>query len=113
MPRFSSSLQEKFSCVKPKILNKTVSLEILYFCYAFHATTGALYDDNTTDSQKIDDRVQPGARHVYRWLMNDHDAPTDSDPDCLTWMYHSHRHGETELHAGLLGPLIVCKKGNY
>lgn len=43
--------------------------------------------------------------------MNEHDAPTESDPDCLTWMYHSHRHGETELHAGLLGPLIVCKKG--
>ncbi|KFM81979.1 Hephaestin-like protein 1, partial [Stegodyphus mimosarum] len=72
---------------------------------------GALYDDNTTDAEKIDDRVQPGSRHVYRWLMNEHDAPTDSDPDCLTWMYHSHRHGETELHAGLLGPLLVCKKG--
>ncbi|GFY46394.1 ceruloplasmin, partial [Trichonephila inaurata madagascariensis] len=72
---------------------------------------GALYDDNTTDSQKIDDRVQPGAKHVYRWLMNEHDAPTGNDPDCLTWMYHSHRHGETELHAGLLGPLLVCRKG--
>ncbi|GBM15077.1 Hephaestin-like protein [Araneus ventricosus] len=72
---------------------------------------GALYDDNTTDSEKIDDRVQPGAKHVYRWLMNEHDAPTENDPDCLTWMYHSHRHGETELHAGLLGPLLVCKKG--
>ncbi|GIY90425.1 hephaestin-like protein [Caerostris darwini] len=72
---------------------------------------GALYDDNTTDSQKIDDRVQPGAKHIYRWLMNEHDAPTENDPDCLTWMYHSHRHGETELHAGLLGPLLVCRKG--
>ncbi|XP_054706343.1 hephaestin-like [Uloborus diversus] len=72
---------------------------------------GALYDDNTSDDEKMDDRVQPGSRHVYRWLMNEHDAPTESDPDCLTWMYHSHRHGETELHAGLLGPLLVCKKG--
>ncbi|XP_042894913.2 hephaestin-like protein [Parasteatoda tepidariorum] len=72
---------------------------------------GALYDDNTTESEKVDDRVQPGSKHTYRWLMNDHDAPTENDPDCLTWMYHSHRHGETELHAGVLGPLLVCKKG--
>lgn len=72
---------------------------------------GALYDDNTTASQKMDDRVEPGNQHVYRWLMNEHDAPTDTDADCLTWMYHSHHHGETELHAGMLGPLLVCKKG--
>ncbi|GFR24902.1 hephaestin-like protein [Trichonephila clavata] len=72
---------------------------------------GALYEDNTDEWEKVDDRVPPGGHHSYHWFFIPEDGPTPTDPDCLTWMYHSHRNADTDIHAGLLGPLIVCRPG--
>ena len=74
---------------------------------------GALYEDNTDESQKVDDRVPPGGFHTYHWFFIPEDGPSPTDPDCLTWMYHSHRNADTDIHAGLLGPIIVCRPGMY
>ncbi|KAG8184023.1 hypothetical protein JTE90_011521 [Oedothorax gibbosus] len=72
---------------------------------------GALYEDNTDEPDKVDDRVPPGGHHSYHWFFIPEDGPTPTDADCLTWMYHSHRNADTDIHAGLLGPLIVCRPG--
>ncbi|XP_042894912.1 hephaestin-like protein isoform X2 [Parasteatoda tepidariorum] len=72
---------------------------------------GALYEDGTGPQDKVDDMVPPNGRHSYHWFFIPEDGPSPTDPDCLTWMYHSHRNADTDIHAGLLGPLIVCRPG--
>lgn len=72
---------------------------------------GALYEDNTIGRDKDDDRVPPGEHYEYNWFMIEEDAPSLTDPDCITWIYHSHRNADTDLHAGLLGPIVVCRPG--
>ncbi|XP_067134536.1 hephaestin-like protein [Centruroides vittatus] len=72
---------------------------------------GALYEDNTTGRDKDDDRVPPGEHYEYNWFLIEEDAPSETDPDCITWIYHSHRNADTDLHAGLLGVIVVCRPG--
>ncbi|XP_022788227.1 hephaestin-like protein [Stylophora pistillata] len=72
---------------------------------------GALYEDKTTGNDKNDDHVPPGGSHVYSWKLTNAHAPTDSDDDCLTWIYHSHVLPHKDINTGLLGIMLTCKKG--
>uniref|UniRef100_A0A8C4QM48 Plastocyanin-like domain-containing protein n=1 Tax=Eptatretus burgeri TaxID=7764 RepID=A0A8C4QM48_EPTBU len=56
-------------------------------------------------------RLFPGQNYTYTWLSKPDHGPTPADPDCLTWIYHSHVDAVRDVAAGLIGPLIVCKKG--
>ena len=67
------------------------------------ASEGALYVDNTSGKQKADDHVPPNGMHTYMWHVNDHVTPTDGDPNCLTWLYHSHVFPVEDTNAGLIG----------
>lgn len=67
---------------------------------------GALYEDKTTGSDKNDDHVPPGGSHIYSWKLTNAHAPTDSDDDCLTWIYHSHVLPHKDINTGLLGNLM-------
>eukprot|EP00063_Salmo_salar_P004264 XP_013979099.1 PREDICTED: ceruloplasmin [Salmo salar] len=72
---------------------------------------GALYPDETTDAEKHDDRVDPGKSYTYVWVLSDTHAPTKEDTNCLARVYHSHLHAPQDIASGLVGPLIICKKG--
>lgn len=72
---------------------------------------GALYPDGTSNLQKMDDAVPPGGSYTYRWEVRPEFAPTDDDANCLTWVYHSHLDAPKDIAAGLIGPLLTCKKG--
>ncbi|XP_070303789.1 LOW QUALITY PROTEIN: ceruloplasmin [Salvelinus sp. IW2-2015] len=72
---------------------------------------GALYPDETTDAEKHDDRVDPGKSYTYVWVLSDTHAPTKEDTNCLARAYHSHLHAPQDIASGLVGPLIICKKG--
>ncbi|XP_036834690.1 ceruloplasmin [Oncorhynchus mykiss] len=72
---------------------------------------GALYPDETTDAEKHDDRVDPGKSYTYVWVLSDTHAPTKDDTNCLARAYHSHLHAPQDIASGLVGPLIICKKG--
>ena len=50
---------------------------------------GALYKDNTSAPQKRDDVIRPGGTYTYRWTVPEHVGPTESDVQCLTWVYSS------------------------
>nr|XP_015817199.2 ferroxidase HEPHL1 [Nothobranchius furzeri] len=72
---------------------------------------GALYPDRTQESSKMDDHVPPGGSYTYRWEVKPEHGPTDDDPDCITWIYHSHVNTARDTYSGLVGPLITCKEG--
>lgn len=39
-------------------------------------------------------------------------GPTSTDPKCLTWLYYSAVNGTQDTATGLVGPLLVCRKGS-
>ncbi|XP_063806721.1 ferroxidase HEPHL1-like [Pseudophryne corroboree] len=72
---------------------------------------GALYPDGTSKANKRDDAVPPGGHYTYTWIVKQEYAPTSGDPNCLTWIYHSHLDPVRDIASGLIGPLLTCKKG--
>uniref|UniRef100_A0A8C8XLP7 ferroxidase n=1 Tax=Panthera leo TaxID=9689 RepID=A0A8C8XLP7_PANLE len=72
---------------------------------------GSLYPDGSSGQLKVDDFVPPGGSHIYNWTIPEGHAPTDADPACLTWIYHSHVDAPRDIATGLIGPLITCKRG--
>ncbi|OCT80945.1 ceruloplasmin isoform X1 [Xenopus laevis] len=72
---------------------------------------GALYPDKASSGHQ-DDAIEPGQSHTYRWEAVSEQGPTASDEDCITRIYHSHVDGPKDVYSGLVGPLIICKKGS-
>lgn len=56
--------------------------------------------------------MAPGQAYTYTWKVSEEFAPTESDSSCLTSMYHSHVNAPKDIAAGLIGMLLICKKGN-
>ncbi|KAK1336234.1 hypothetical protein QTO34_004038 [Cnephaeus nilssonii] len=78
---------------------------------------GVVYDKASDAAPNIDGFVKPGA-HVkpgetftYRWTVPESVSPTAGDPPCLTYLYFSAVEPIKDTSAGLVGPLLVCKKG--
>ncbi|XP_075719753.1 ceruloplasmin-like [Rhinoderma darwinii] len=72
---------------------------------------GALYPDNTSGAQKKDDSVLPGKSNTYLWDAVIDQGPSVMDDNCVTRIYHSHVETIRDVYSGLVGPLIICKKG--
>lgn len=84
---------------------------VKFFFFFFFGQPGALYPDGTSNLLKMDDAVPPGGSYTYRWEVRPEFAPTHDDAECLTWVYHSHLDAPKDIAAGLIGPLLTCKKG--
>jgi len=72
---------------------------------------GSLYPDMSPQDQKKDDAVFPGGSYTYTWTVPEDHSPTADDPNCLTWIYHSHIDAPKDIASGLIGPLVTCKEG--
>nr|XP_009675609.1 PREDICTED: hephaestin isoform X2 [Struthio camelus australis] len=72
---------------------------------------GSLYPDMSPQDQKKDDAVFPGGSYTYTWTVPEDHSPTADDPNCLTWIYHSHIDAPKDIASGLIGPLLTCKEG--
>ncbi|MFL5756561.1 MAG: multicopper oxidase domain-containing protein [Chloroflexota bacterium] len=72
---------------------------------------GAPYADGTTGADKADDAVPPGGSHTYTWLVPDRAGPGPMDGSSVMWMYHSHVSEPGDTNAGLIGPMIITKRG--
>uniref|UniRef100_A0A3P9H7K2 ferroxidase n=1 Tax=Oryzias latipes TaxID=8090 RepID=A0A3P9H7K2_ORYLA len=72
---------------------------------------GALYPDGTGPMLKEDDAVPPGKVFSYEWILTKTHSPTSDDSNCVTRLYHSHLNTVKDINSGLVGPLIICKKG--
>ncbi|XP_033645179.1 hephaestin-like protein isoform X2 [Asterias rubens] len=72
---------------------------------------GDAYNDGTTGGDRFDEMITPGTIFSYIWTVPEHVGPTDVDPDCITWIYLSTADPVGDISAGLVGPLLVCKRG--
>jgi hephaestin len=72
---------------------------------------GAPYSDGTSGKDKADDAVPPGKTHTYVWQVPERAGPGPGDPSSVMWMYHGHTDEVLDTYAGLIGPIVVTKKG--
>ncbi|HSJ85615.1 MAG TPA: multicopper oxidase domain-containing protein [Anaerolineales bacterium] len=72
---------------------------------------GAAYDDGTGGADKNDDAVPPGGTVTYTWLVPERAGPGPMDPTSVLWMYHGHVDEPADTNAGLIGPIIITRKG--
>ena len=64
---------------------------------------GSFYADHSSDAQQRDDKVKPNNVYTYNWVVNELHAPTKTDEDCVTRMYHSHVISVKDTNTGLIG----------
>lgn len=55
--------------------------------------------------------VPPGGQFTYHWEADSDAAPGPNDPSSIVWLYHSHVDAVTEVYDGLIGTIVVTKKG--
>ena len=72
---------------------------------------GALTNDGTADAAKRDDAVPPGATYTYRWRVPERAGPGPADGSSIAWLYHSHVDAMKDVNAGLVGAIVVTKRG--
>jgi FtsP/CotA-like multicopper oxidase with cupredoxin domain len=72
---------------------------------------GAPYQDGTAGNDKADDAVPPGATHLYTWEVRERAGPGPGDGSSVIWMYHSHANEVADVSSGLIGPMIVTRRG--
>jgi hypothetical protein len=72
---------------------------------------GAPYADGTKGKSKDDDGVMPEATYTYVWNVPERAGPTADGPSTAFWMYHSHTNEVPDVNAGLMGPMIITRKG--
>jgi FtsP/CotA-like multicopper oxidase with cupredoxin domain len=73
---------------------------------------GAPYDDGTSGSDKEDDAVPPGKSHTYLWKVPERAGPGPNDPSSIVWLYHSHSNELKDVESGLIGAMIITRRGN-
>ena len=71
--------------------------------YYTKAGEGSIYADHSSDEQQRDDKVEPNNVYTYNWIVNEQHAPTETDEDCVTRMYHSHVISVKDTNTGLIG----------
>lgn len=72
---------------------------------------GAPYGDGTSGADKADDGVPPGGRHEYVWPVPERAGPSVHEGSSSMWMYHSHTDEIRDVNTGLIGAMIVTRRG--
>lgn len=57
------------------------------------------------------DTVAPGATFTYQWGVPERAGPGPDDPSSIVWEYHSHVDDYKDVASGLVGAIIVTRKG--
>ncbi|NXV82734.1 FA8 factor, partial [Atlantisia rogersi] len=77
--------------------------------FSFHSTLQTY--EETQGTAAGGEVVQPGELRKYSWKVLPQMAPTTQEFDCKAWAYFSNVDLEKDLHSGLIGPLIICRRG--
>jgi FtsP/CotA-like multicopper oxidase with cupredoxin domain len=72
---------------------------------------GTAYQDGTTGAGKADDAVAPGATYTYQWQVPERAGPADGDGSTAFWVYHSHVDEGRDINSGLIGPIVITRRG--
>jgi hephaestin len=75
------------------------------------ADEGAPSNDGTSLTEKRDDAVPPGDIQVYVWRVPERAGPGPRDGSSVAWLYHSHTDRPRDTNAGLIGAIIVTRRG--
>ncbi|MFW5443718.1 MAG: multicopper oxidase domain-containing protein [Methylococcaceae bacterium] len=70
---------------------------------------GAMYADGT--KQKADDHILPQSEYTYTWQVTERAGPGPNDSSSIIWPYHSHVNTPGDVNAGLIGVIIITRKG--
>ncbi|XP_062988150.1 ceruloplasmin isoform X2 [Elgaria multicarinata webbii] len=73
---------------------------------------GSSYNTLSGGTASPSSHVNPGDTFIYEWEVPETVGPTPEDPDCQTWIYYSASDPIKDTSSGLVGPLLVCKKGS-
>jgi FtsP/CotA-like multicopper oxidase with cupredoxin domain len=74
------------------------------------SSEGAYYADGANDPSH-NGIVPPGGTHTYIWTVPERAGPGPNDPSSVVWLYHSHNYESHDTNAGLIGAIIVTRKG--
>ncbi len=74
---------------------------------------GMRYDEQNegADMKGLGAYVEPGKSFTYQWTVDEGAAPGPADPSSIIWVYHSHVDSVTEIYDGLIGTIVVTRKG--
>jgi FtsP/CotA-like multicopper oxidase with cupredoxin domain len=75
------------------------------------ANEGAHYPDGTSGADLADDAVAPGQTYTYHWDVPERAGPGPGDPSSVVWLYHSHVDSMRDTAAGLVGVIVVTRRG--
>ncbi len=70
---------------------------------------GSGYEDGSTFAGKKG--VAPGETHTYVWEVPERAGPGPNDPSSIVWLYHSHADEPKDVESGLIGVIIISRKG--
>lgn len=72
------------------------------------SSEGAPTNDGTDGAGSI---IAPGNKWHYIWTVPERSGPGPNDPSSIVWAYHGHADHSADEYAGLIGPIIVTRKG--
>ncbi|XP_041663458.1 coagulation factor V [Cheilinus undulatus] len=77
---------------------------------------GLSYEDGSKYWYQYDNEVKPNTTYTYIWKVPPEAGPTPEESHnnqtCRTWAYYSGVNPERDINSGLIGPLLVCRKGS-
>jgi len=69
---------------------------------------GAPYNDGLNFSGGA---VPPGQMHAYVLEVPERAGPASADASTILWSYHSHTDEIADVAGGLIGPIVICRRG--
>lgn len=75
------------------------------------ASEGVAYNDGTTPQEQEGGHVPPGHTYTYTWEVPERAGPGPNDGSSVVWLYHSHTNELTDVNSGLIGAIIVTRRG--
>lgn len=72
---------------------------------------GFAYLDGSSSRDRLDDSVATGATHTYLWFVPERAGPAHGEGSSVFWTYHSHVEEGKDINSGLIGPMIITRKG--
>ena len=75
------------------------------------ANEGAPHSHAAGNGRQQDGVVAPGGEFTYSWDVPERAGPGPNDPSSIAWIYHSHVDEVADTNAGLIGAIIITKKG--
>jgi FtsP/CotA-like multicopper oxidase with cupredoxin domain len=71
---------------------------------------GAMYADGM-EHPEANGLVPPGKTHTYTWEVRSEAGPGPQDGSSIAWLYHSHNYEPKDVNAGLIGAIVITRKG--